>query len=149
MIIHLPIMSIFINLLKESIMKRLTITGNIGRDPELRLDPSGSQFATFSVAVPTGTKQNPKTDWVDVSCNGKTAEIAFTYAKKGTRVLVDGFPNANAYINKDNIPVGVLKLYAHSIELLNRVGEDSKHDGNLDVHEIAENSPLHIEEVSS
>ena len=117
-------------------MKRLTITGNIGRDPELRLDPSGVQFATFSVAVPVGTKANPKTDWVDVSCNGKVAEIACTYARKGTKVLVDGFPAVNAYINKDNIPIGTLRLYANSIELM---GSRTDYDGgNSDtgMHEL-------------
>ncbi|MBP9742101.1 MAG: single-stranded DNA-binding protein [Burkholderiales bacterium] len=99
-------------------MKRLIITGNVGQDPELRLDNSGTQFTTFSVAVAVGTKQNPKTDWVDISCNGKLAEIAYTYAKKGTKVLIDGYPTVNAYINKDNIPIGTLKLYANSLELL-------------------------------
>ena len=116
-------------------MKRLTITGNIGRDPELRLDPSGTQFATFSVGVSAGTKANPKTDWVDVSCNGKLAEIACMYAKKGTKVLVDGYPNVNAYINKDNIPVGTMRLYANSIELLTRVDNESS---NSDFHTLPE-----------
>lgn len=106
-------------------MKRMTITGNLGRDPELRVDPSGAQFTTFSVAVPVGNKSNPKTDWVDVSCNGKLAEIAYTYAKKGTKVLVDGYPNVNAYINKDNIPVGTLRLYANSLELLSFSEEEN------------------------
>jgi single-strand DNA-binding protein len=102
-------------------MKRLTITGNIGRDPELRLDQNGVHFATFSVAVSVGSKQSPKTDWVEVSCNGRLAEIVTSYARKGSRVLVDGYPNVTAYINKDNQPVGNLRLFAHSIELLNKV----------------------------
>lgn len=115
-------------------MKRLTITGNIGRDPELRLDPSGNQFATFTVAVAVGTRVNPKTDWVDVSCSGKLAEIACTYAKKGAKVLVDGFPAANAYINKDNIPVATLRLYANSIEIFNRPLGNNSDDIDTQVH---------------
>jgi single-strand DNA-binding protein len=124
-------------------MKRLTITGNIGRDPELRLDPSGAQFATFSVAVAVGTKANPKTDWVDVSCNGKLAEIACTYAKKGSKVLVDGYPNVNAYINKDNIPVGTMRLYANSLELLNRV-DSTPADGEVHMLPEAESNALEV-----
>ncbi|MCX8514681.1 MAG: single-stranded DNA-binding protein [Burkholderiales bacterium] len=102
-------------------MKRLTITGNIGRDPELRLDQNGVHFAVFSVAVSVGNKQMPKTDWVEVSCNGRLAEIVTAYARKGSRVLVDGYPNVNAYINKENQPIGNLRLFANSIELLNKV----------------------------
>ena len=121
-------------------MKRLTVTGNLGRDPELRIDPSGSQFATFSVAVSVGTRANPKTDWVDVNCNGKLAEVICTYAKKGSKVLVDGYPNVTAYINKDNIPVGTLRLYANSVELLNRVENDA--DSHPEVHTLPESGGL-------
>ena len=129
-------------------MKRLTITGNIGKDPELRLDPSGNQFAVFSVAVAVGSKANPRTDWIDVSCNGKLAEIVCTYARRGTKVLVDGFPSASAYINRDNNPVATLKMYASTIELLNRVesSEDSHPDVHL-LHESAASTGLHTDEV--
>jgi len=105
-------------------MKRLTVTGNIGRDPELRLDPSGHQFASFSIGVSVGSKQTPKTDWLEITCNGKLAEIICTYGRKGTKVLIDGFPAVSAYINKENQPVGTLRVYANSIELLNRVDID-------------------------
>lgn len=101
-------------------MKKIIITGNVGRDPEMRADQSGSQFASFSIGVSVGTKQNPKTDWVDVTCNGKLADIARNYIKKGTKLLVEGFPSVNAYINRENKPVGTLRVYASNIELLSR-----------------------------
>lgn len=125
-------------------MKRLTITGNLGRDPELRMDPNGNSFATFSVAVTVGSKGKPRTDWIDVSCNGKLAEIATTYAKKGNKVLVDGFPSVSAYINADNVPVPVQRLYAHSLELLNRVEPDTVHDEFVEYaheHELPADGP--------
>ena len=64
-------------------MKKIIITGNVGRDPEMRADQTGGQFASFSVGVSVGTKQNPKTDWVDVTCNGKLSDIARNFIKKG------------------------------------------------------------------
>jgi len=116
-------------------MKRLTVTGNMGHDPELRTSPEGAQFVTFSVGVNVGNRANPKTDWIDVSCNGRLVDVIMKHAKKGTRVLVDGFPKVNAYLNKDNVPTGNLKLYAHSIELLNRA-KDS--DNEHDIHEASQ-----------
>jgi single-strand DNA-binding protein len=101
-------------------MKRLTITGNLGHDPELRITPEGKTFGSFSVAVSVGTKQNPKTDWVEVNCNEKLADIIIKYCKKGNKVLVDGFPSVKAYIRNENVPVAVQRLYATSIEILNR-----------------------------
>ena len=106
-------------------MKKIIITGNVGKAPELRADQSGNQFATFSVGVSVGTKQNPKTDWVDVSCNGKLADIARSYVKKGTKILVEGFPTAGAYINRENKPVATLRVYANNFELLSK-REDSQ-----------------------
>ncbi|MDQ5920510.1 MAG: single-strand DNA-binding protein [Pseudomonadota bacterium] len=107
-------------------MKKMIITGNVGRDPELRADQSGSQFATFSVGVSVGTKQNPKTDWVEVSCNGKLVDLARNYIKKGSKLLIDGYPTASAYINRDNKPVASLRIYANTIELLGRREEDGQ-----------------------
>lgn len=107
-------------------MKKIIVTGNVGRDPELRADQSGNQFASFSLGVSVGTKQNPKTDWVDVSCNGKLADVARNYVKKGSKLLVEGFPSAGAYINKENKPVGVLRIYANNFEFLSRREDDQQ-----------------------
>ncbi len=130
-------------------MKRITVTGNIGRDPETRMDPSGNQFVTFSVGIIVGSKQHPRTDWVEVSCNGKLAEIAATYAKKGNKVLVDGFPHVNAYINKENTPVATQRIYAHVIELLNRVSSQGDDVSGVDsvVYDEATTANLHAEDM--
>lgn len=111
-------------------MKKIIITGNVGRDPELRADQTGGQFASFSVGVSVGTKQNPKTDWVDVSCNGKLADVARNYVKKGTKILVEGFPSVNAYINRENKPVGTLRVYASTFELLSKREDSAADDFN-------------------
>lgn len=109
-------------------MKRLTVTGNMGRDAEMRIDPNGHQFATFSVGINVGNKANPKTDWIEVSCNGKLAEVITMYGKKGRKVLVDGFPHVQAYLNKDNVPAASLRMYANSIELLSKWQDDAEND---------------------
>jgi len=36
-------------------MKKIIVTGNVGRDPEVRADQSGNQFVTFSIGVSVGT----------------------------------------------------------------------------------------------
>ena len=110
-------------------MKKIIITGNASRDPEMRTDQSGNQFATFAVGVLVGTKQAPKTDWVDVICNSKLAEVARQYVKKGSKLLIEGFPSVSAYVNKENQPVAVLKVYANNLEFLNkREDEPASHN---------------------
>ena len=115
-------------------MKKIIVTGNVGRDPESRYDASGSMFVTFSLAVNTGSKANQKTDWLEISCNGKTAELVQTYVRKGKKLLVEGTPAANAYINKEGNAVSTLRVYANNIEFLsNERGEE----GSMDNYEAA------------
>jgi len=102
-------------------MKKIIITGNVGKDPQYK---SENTYVSFSVAVSVGTAKDPKTDWVDVSCSGKLAEIVMSYVKKGSKLLIEGFPTVSAYINRDNKAIGALRVYANSIEILNK-REDS------------------------
>ncbi len=114
-------------------MKKMIVTGNLGKDPEKKIDGTGNLFVTFSIAVSVGHKDNPKTDWVDVSCNGKLAELASNYLNKGSKVLITGFPIVNAYLNKDNNAVGVLKVYAENIEFL-RAKQDAQINDDRIIH---------------
>ncbi len=99
-------------------MKKIFVTGNVGRDPELRYAPSGETFVTFSLAVTTGPKDNQKTDWLEISCNGRTAENVQKWVKKGSKLLIEGTPSANAYINKEGKAVASLRVSASNIEFI-------------------------------
>lgn len=114
-------------------MKKLVITGNVGQDPELHADTEGNKFTTFSVAVSVGSRTHPKTDWVDVSCNNRLADVASKYIRKGSKVLIEGFPAISAYINKNSEPVGTTRLYASTLELL---GHPSNHSNKE--HDVSE-----------
>ncbi len=130
-------------------MKKIILTGNLGRDPEMRTSPSGEQFATFTLAVSVGTKQNPKTDWVDVSCNGKLADVVCTYLKKGTKILVSGFPTVNAYMNKENQAVGSLRVYADDIEFLSPKASTDSPTDTSDVYTLPQTNmdTLHSDNI--
>lgn len=80
--------------------QKIIITGNLGRDPEMRYIPSGQAVTSFSVAVNESyTNSNgekvKKTIWFRVTAWGKQAEICNQYLKKGSQVLVDGRMSAD------------------------------------------------------
>jgi single-strand DNA-binding protein len=80
--------------------QKIIITGNLGRDPEMRYTPSGQAVTSFSVAVNESyTNANgekvKKTIWFRVTAWGKQAEICNQYLKKGQMVLVDGRMSAD------------------------------------------------------
>ena len=106
-------------------MLKLICTGNVGKDPESRADQNGNVFVTFTIAVSGGTKQNPRTTWLEVSCNGKLAETVTSYVTKGMKLLVEGYPACNAYINKENKAVGTMRVYANTIEFLSSKSENT------------------------
>lgn len=106
-------------------MKKIILTGNVGRDPELRADQNGNQFVTFSLAVSVGTKQNPKTDWIDISCNGRLVDVAKNYVKKGTKLLVEGFPSVHAYMTRENTPAATMRVSANNFEFLSKKDDEA------------------------
>jgi len=80
--------------------QKIIVTGNLGRDPEMRYTPSGQAVTSFSVAVNESyTNANgekvKKTIWFRVTAWGKQAEICNQYLKKGQQVLVDGRMSAD------------------------------------------------------
>ena len=73
----------------------IIIVGNLGRDPELRMTPSGAETCQFSVAASrkytTSTGDSvAETTWFRCHTWGKLAENCNQYLKKGARVLIEG-----------------------------------------------------------
>lgn len=79
------------------------LTGNLGRDPDLRALDSGQMVATFSVAVrqPKRQGQDQPAYWVKVEVWGKTAEYAANYLKKGDSVFCGGTVTLEQFTKRD------------------------------------------------
>ena len=85
-------------------MRTLTISGNLGHDPELKTFDNGSQVAQFSMAVRQNRPDkdgNYGTDWIRCSVFGKRAEVINRYYHKGSHVVVSGDLMINEWTNKD------------------------------------------------
>ena len=76
-------------------LNKVMLIGNLGRDPELKATPSGSQVATFSIATNRKWKDKNSewqedTQWHNIVAWGQQAEFIATYLKKGSRLFVEG-----------------------------------------------------------
>ena len=75
-------------------INRVTISGNLGRDPELRATASGTQVCSLAVCVNTRQKVNgewsDKANWVDVIFFGNRAESMGRILHKGMKVAIEG-----------------------------------------------------------
>ncbi|HGW4826542.1 TPA: single-stranded DNA-binding protein [Proteus mirabilis] len=88
-------------------VNKAIIVGNLGDDPNVRYSPNGTAFANFSVATSetwkdknTGEKRE-RTDWHNIVIQGKLAEVAGQYLKKGSQVYIEGKMRTRKYQGND------------------------------------------------
>jgi single-strand DNA-binding protein len=76
-------------------LNRVTVIGNLGRDPEMRYTPGGQAVTSFSLAatrnwLATDGERRDATEWFNVVSWGSLAEICNQFLTKGRRVYVEG-----------------------------------------------------------
>ena len=105
-------------------VNKVTIIGNLGRDPENRYLPSGEQVTSIAVATTenwtdkqSGEKKS-LTEWHRISFFGKLAEIAGQYLKKGSQVYVEGRIRTQKYTDKDGIERYQTNIIANTMQML-------------------------------
>ena len=76
-------------------LNKVMLIGNVGSDPEVRMTPSGTKVAKFSLATNrtwqdrTGQSQE-KTEWHRLTFWAKLADVVEQWVKKGDRLYVEG-----------------------------------------------------------
>ena len=110
-------------------MNRLTIIGNLTRDPELRTTPNGYTVCDFTVAVNNrrsgqnqGDGQNDAT-FFRVNAWNKLGENCAQYLSKGRKVCVIGPVSARTYQANDGSTRVSLEVTATEVEFLSSRNE--------------------------
>ena len=77
-------------------INRVTLSGNLTRDPELRATAGGTNVLSFGLAV-NDRRKNPQTDewedvpnYIDCVVFGGRAEPLSRYLSKGSKVAIEG-----------------------------------------------------------
>jgi single-strand DNA-binding protein len=89
-------------------VNKVTLIGNLGKDPELRYLPSGDPVANFSLATTDtwkdkGGQKQERTEWHQVEVFGKTAEVVRDYCTKGKQVYIEGSISYQEWTDKDGV----------------------------------------------
>ena len=86
-------------------LNKVTLIGNLGKDPEMRYTQSQQPFAKFSLATSevftSNGERQEKTQWHNIVIWGKQAEIAGRYLKKGKQIYCEGIIEYREYEDKD------------------------------------------------
>jgi len=105
-------------------MNNITVTGNVGRDPELKYTAGNMAVLKFSVADTRGKDDKKHTSWHDVVVFGEQAETAANQLSKGSRVIVTGRIQIDNYEKKDGTKAKKVEILADEIGVSIRYAND-------------------------
>ncbi|MCE5360905.1 single-stranded DNA-binding protein [Candidatus Igneacidithiobacillus taiwanensis] len=87
-------------------VNKVILLGHLGRDPEMRYQPSGAAIANLNLATSETFKdrdgnRQERTEWHRVVLFGRTAEVAGEYLKKGSMAYVEGRLQTRKWTDKE------------------------------------------------
>jgi len=103
---------------------RVTLVGNLGRDPEVKNTTSGRTVTAFSIATNESWTDDKKqkqarTDWHLIEVWGNAAKLVGQYLTKGRLVLVEGSLRTDKF-EKDGQTHWRTKVVARNVQFLDR-----------------------------
>ena len=110
-------------------MQKLFIIGNLTKDPDKRIAPSGITVCSFTVAVNRRRKQ--EADYFRVTAWRELAESCAKYLSKGRKVAVVGQVSVSIYKTKDGESHASIDVDAQDVEFCTPA--DKKPEGYTEV----------------
>ncbi len=111
-------------------INKVILVGNLGADPEVRYMPTGGAVANFTVATSeswTDKQTNEKkesTEWHRCVVYQRLAEIVGEYARKGSKVYVEGKLKTRKWQDQQGVERYTTEIIADTVQLL-----DGRSDG--------------------
>lgn len=122
-------------------LNKVTLIGNLGRDPEIRTTNDGKEIASFSIATSESWKdkitgeRKDKTEWHRIAVFSEgLVRVVKNYVKKGSKLYIEGQLQTRKWIDNENkeryTTEIVLQSYNSSLILLDSRGSDSNMNMN-------------------
>lgn len=111
-------------------VNKVIVLGNVGRDPEIRYTQNGTAVANFSIATSEvyggrdGTERKETTEWHNIVCWGRQAEIAGQYVKKGRQLYVEGRLQTRDWVDPQGVKHYRTEIICRNFQLLGRRDEE-------------------------
>ncbi|MBM4202905.1 MAG: single-stranded DNA-binding protein [Gammaproteobacteria bacterium] len=119
-------------------INKVILVGNLGRDPETRYLPSGDPVTNFSIATSDGWRDKQsgqmqeRTEWHNIVCFNRLAEIASEYLRKGSKVYLEGQLRTQSW-EKDGQKHYKTEIVAREMQMLDsRGGGGGMGDAGMD-----------------
>ncbi len=112
-------------------VNKVFLVGNLGRDPEIRTLPSGKAVATFPVATSRRSRdregnRRDDTEWHNVVCFDRLAEIAGQYLGKGKMVFIEGRIQTRSWEDREGKKQYRTEIVCENFQMLGSRGEAAR-----------------------
>ncbi|GAB4162946.1 MAG: single-stranded DNA-binding protein [Rickettsiaceae bacterium] len=132
-------------------LNKVTLIGNLGRDPEIRTTGDGREIASFSIATSESWKdkvtgeRKDKTEWHRVAVFSEgLVRVVKNYVKKGSKLYIEGQLQTRKWVDNENqeryTTEVVLQNYNSNLVLLDPKGDNTGSD-NYSSSNNQQNSP--------
>ncbi|MDA3853134.1 MAG: single-stranded DNA-binding protein [Bacteroidales bacterium] len=108
-------------------VNRVTLVGNVGKDPEVRYLDNDVAVANFSLATTergftskSGQEIPDKTEWHNIVAWRGLATLAEKYIKKGMKLYIEGKIRTRSWEDQAGVKKYMTEIFADSIELPGR-----------------------------
>jgi len=122
-------------------INKVTLLGNVGKDPEIKTTSTGKKVATFSLATTEKYSGESKTTWHNIVVWEKLAEICEKYVKKGSQIFVEGKISYRDYTDKNDVKHFITEIVASEIKLLGGKPTETKQEPKAETKEDILNAP--------
>lgn len=105
-------------------MNKVTLIGNLTRDPEQGATPSGTSYCRFSIAVSrrfANADGNREVDYFNITAWKGLADNCAKYLKKGSKVAIIGTLQNRSYEDKAGNKRTVTDIVSEEVEFLSPI----------------------------
>ncbi|GMV06199.1 MAG: hypothetical protein AMXMBFR53_24750 [Gemmatimonadota bacterium] len=111
-------------------VNRVTLVGNVGRDPDIQQTKNGTKVAHLSLATnrrgPAGSEAPERTDWHRLTLWNRLAQFAEDYIRTGDRIYIEGRLEYDSY-ERDGIVIPTADINVKEVVMLSsRAGTDDE-----------------------
>lgn len=108
-------------------LNRVTLFGNLGADPELKMTSGGQavlkmRLATSETYLDRNKVRQERTEWHNVVVWGKRAEALSKFLSKGSKLLIEGSLRTSSYDDREGNKRYRTEIIANNIILGGRGG---------------------------
>jgi len=102
-------------------VNRVTLVGNVGRDPDIQQTKSGTKVAHLSLAtnrrMPAGSDAQERTDWHRLTLWNRLAQFAEDHIRTGDRIYIEGRLEYDSY-ERDGVVIPTADINVREVVML-------------------------------